>query len=100
MDERGTEWLFEARQLEKNLVLLSLEIQRVRKRKGSLYVACVDVKKAFNMVDNQVMIEYLRKIGWDDVWVRCLKEMYGEERISIFMGDREVGVIRSNKARL
>ena len=77
-------------------MLLSLEIERVRKRRGSLYVACVDVK-AFDMVDREVMVQYLRKLGWDDVWVRCFKEMYREERISIVMGDREVGVIKRNR---
>ena len=37
-----------------------------------MYVECVDVKKA-----REVMVEYLRNLGWDDVWVRCLKERFG-----------------------
>ena len=44
-------------------MLLSLEIERVRKRRGSLYVTLVDVKKAFDMVDREVMDQYLRKLG-------------------------------------
>ena len=31
------------------------------------------------------------------MWVKGLKEMYREERISIFIWDREVGVIRRNR---
>ena len=40
------------------------------------------VKKAYHIVDREVMVEYLKMLGWDDFWVRCLKEIYGKKVFS------------------
>ena len=54
------------RQIEENVLALRLEIERVRERKGELYVAALDVCKAFDSVDREVLVDDLRSIGWDE----------------------------------
>ena len=57
------------RQLEENLVILSLEIEKAKRRKGQLYVAGVDSRKAFDMVDMKFLVGYLMEVGFAEEWV-------------------------------
>ena len=71
------------RQIEENVLALRLEIERVRERKGELYVAALDVCKAFDSVDREVLVNELRSIEWDEGWVSCARNLYGKEKLDI-----------------
>jgi len=85
------------RQIEENILALSLEIDRVKKRKGELFIAGLDINKAFDSVDREALVSELRRIKWDEKWVKCVEEIYGIEFLEIFVGERKVGEIRRNK---
>ena len=85
------------RQLEENLVILSLEIEKAKRRKGQLYVAGVDLRKAFDMVDRRFLVGYLTEVGFAEEWVGCISKIYAEERIVLYLGEENIGSIKRNR---
>ena len=51
------------RQIEENVLALRLKIKKAKERKGELYVAALDICKAFDYVDRGVLVEELRRFG-------------------------------------
>ena len=68
-----------------------MEIEGARKKGKNLYVAAVDLKKAFDLVKREYMVEYLKKAGWEQEWVECLRELYREEELELYMNGEQVG---------
>ena len=60
------------RQMEENLVILSWEVEKARRRNGQLYVAGVDLRKAVDMVDRRFLDGYLMEVGLAEDWVGCI----------------------------
>ena len=79
------------RQLEENIVALGLEIERARRRKGALYVAAVDLRKAFDLVDREFLVEYLRKVGLEKEWIDSIRDVYETEELCLFVGEEFIG---------
>ena len=79
------------------MLALRLEIERVRERKGELYVAALDVCKAFDSVDSEVLVDELRSIGWVERWVSCARNLYGKENLEIFVQDMKIGKFRGTR---
>ena len=53
-------------------------------------MAALDVCKAFDSVDREVLVDELRSIGWDERWVSCVRNLYGKEKLEIFVQNRSV----------
>ena len=50
---------------------LGFEMEKARRRKGVLYVAAVDLRKAFDLVDREFLVEHLRRVGLKSGWSVC-----------------------------
>ena len=74
-----------------------MEIEGARKKGRKLYVAAVDLKKAFDLVKREYMVEYLKKAGWEQEWVECLRALYREEELELYMNGEQVGRVRRNE---
>ena len=64
--------------------MLILEIEKAKKKKRQLYVARMDLRKAFDLVDKTFLVGYLMEVGFAEEWVGCISKIYGEERLFVF----------------
>ncbi|KAF2348719.1 Reverse transcriptase domain [Trinorchestia longiramus] len=68
---------------EDNLFVLSEIIERKRKEKKKMYLAFLDIEKAYDRVDRRRLLDVLGKIGFSENIVNIVKSLY-ENKCAVY----------------
>lgn len=65
------------------IFILNTAIGNRLKKKGKIYTAFVDLKKAFDKVDREILWKKAKKLGIDGKFLRIVKEIYKDTRCEV-----------------
>ena len=68
----------------------------MKKGKKHLYAAFIDYKKAYDKVDRKILIERLKKLGINGIFLRNIESMYKQTSYSIKLKNGHLDPISSN----
>ena len=80
-----------------HIFLLQTLVEKiVKKGKKHLYAAFIDYKKAYDKVDRKILIERLKKLGINGIFLRNIESMYKQTSYSIKLKNGHLDPISSN----
>ncbi|KAF2344329.1 Reverse transcriptase domain [Trinorchestia longiramus] len=80
---------------EDNLFVVSEVIVRKRKENKKVYLAFLDIEKAYDKVDHRKMLDVLGKIGFSEKIVNVVKSLYENTCAVYRLGNLVTGQVRS-----
>ena len=80
---------------EDNMFVLNQMIEYKVRVGGRLYCAFLDIEKAYDRVDRNILCKVLEKIGLSEKWVKVIRSMYENTRAKYSLGDTESDWVRS-----
>ena len=86
-DRRGTDNLFVMKEI----------IEHAKKNKRQYYVAFLDIEKAYDTVNREVMWEIMKRAGIEEKIIRVLKSLYTDTVDVFYLGDLEIDEVKSER---
>lgn len=83
--------------IDQVFVLNTLIGNRLRKKRGKLYTAFIDFKKAFDLVDREILWRKMNQMGLKGKMVDMIKEIYKETSNEILMKEEKTDRFFTNK---
>ena len=62
-------------------------IDKARRIKNGVYIASLDIEKAYDRVDRKIMKRVLRRVGFEENLVKMIESLYVNARTEISLGD-------------
>jgi len=97
MDRVEQSGFVSGRQLEENIATVNMIREKEARRKGNVFIAAVDLAKAFDSIDRGYMINLLDRVGLDECWVGCIESIYDKEESELYWEEKKIGTIRRNR---
>ena len=74
------------RRTEDNLYMMERMIEMARSRKEEMYIAFIDMEKAYDRVDRRKLFEIIRMYGIDERLVSLIERVYEDNRVKFELG--------------
>ncbi len=85
------------RRAEDNIYVVNELIERMKRDGKKVYLAFLDIEKAYDRVDRELLCQILGKIGMSEKCVRLVRSMYVNTRAKYRLGDIETDWVRSRR---
>ena len=82
---------------EDNLYIIRELIDKNQKEKGTLYLAFLDIEKAYDKVNRHTLIQVLTSLGFHSKLCNIIKSMYTNTRARYIFGDIETNWVKLEK---
>lgn len=85
------------KRMEENLLHIQIATETAIKRKQKLYITSIDIKKAFDMVRRNSLVDTLKKLGLMRKMVDVIQRIYEHEETRIFIKEKEMGRVQRKR---
>lgn len=79
-----------------NVLTLKEIIARNKQLKKELYLVFIDIEKAYDTVNRQILIKLLRHIGVDEKIVEVIENLYNDNKVQFTLGDITTDWLQNN----
>ena len=82
---------------EDNMFVVGEIIQHMKRENRKLYMAFLDIEKAYDRVDRSILCSVLSRVGMSTKYVNIIRSMYEETKAIYTLGDIETDWVKCKK---